>query len=104
MIQITEQEHQKLLAKAERLAGVENELQRIQLEVIGAIMSAGGAMLEHNPCGPGEVASAINRLAAERWLLAKLAADEPQFFDPLMAMAAKNLRDRILRDVETKLA
>lgn len=40
----------------------------------------------------------IERLAAERLMLAKLAAKEPQFFNPLVAMEAETLRDRILSE------
>lgn len=40
----------------------------------------------------------IERLAAERLLMAKLAAKEPQFFNPLVAMEAETLRDRILSE------
>lgn len=40
----------------------------------------------------------IERLASERLLLAKLAAKEPQFFNPLAAMEAETLRDRILSE------
>lgn len=40
----------------------------------------------------------IERLEAERLLLAKLAAKEPQFFNPLEAMDAQRLRDRILAE------
>lgn len=32
----------------------------------------------------------------ERRMLAKLSADTPQFFNPLVAMEAKQIRDRIL--------
>lgn len=39
----------------------------------------------------------MDRLAQERILLAKLAADEPMFFNPIEAMAAKKLRDDVLR-------
>lgn len=38
----------------------------------------------------------IERFDKERTLLAKLAATGPAFFNPLEAMAAQNVRDRIL--------
>jgi hypothetical protein len=38
----------------------------------------------------------IARLKAERLALAKLAADTPQFFNPLIAMEVKKLRDQLL--------
>ena len=42
------------------------------------------------------LAKRVKELEAELLLLAKLSADEPQFFNPMEAMAAKALRDRIL--------
>lgn len=41
-------------------------------------------------------AERIGELESHVLLLAKLSADEPQFFNPLEAMAAATLRDRIL--------
>lgn len=38
----------------------------------------------------------IGRIAAERRLMARLAADTPQFSSPLDVRAAKKIRDRIL--------
>jgi len=38
-------------------------------------------------------------LKAQRNLMAKLAAKEPQFFNPLEAMAAETLRDKILATI-----
>jgi hypothetical protein len=46
-----------------------------------------------------DIVSELNRLLEERNVLAKLAADTPQFFNPLEAMAAKKLRDDILSNV-----
>ena len=40
----------------------------------------------------------IRRLKAERLALAKLAADEPQFFNPLDAFAAQKIRDDVLAE------
>ena len=39
----------------------------------------------------------LERFAAERILLAKLACETPQFFNPLDVMYAKNVRDNILK-------
>jgi hypothetical protein len=44
--------------------------------------------------------SRIEGLEAERLTLAKLAADSPQFFNPLVAFAAQELRDRVLAEAE----
>lgn len=38
-----------------------------------------------------------DKIARERTMLAKLAADTPQFFNPLDVMEAKQIRDRILK-------
>lgn len=38
----------------------------------------------------------LNRWSRERQLLAKLAADEPHFFNPLDVAQAKKIRDAIL--------
>lgn len=43
---------------------------------------------------------ALRKARAERELLAKLAADEPQFNNPLVAWEAKKLRDSILEGGE----
>jgi hypothetical protein len=40
----------------------------------------------------------VKALNRERLMLAMLAADTPQFFNPLMAMEAAELRDRILSE------
>lgn len=40
---------------------------------------------------------AAERIADDRVKLAKLCADEPQFFNPLDVMEAKQIRDRILK-------
>jgi hypothetical protein len=45
-----------------------------------------------------EAEAAIERLESERELLAKLAATGPFFTNPLVAYAAKELRDGILRE------
>jgi hypothetical protein len=37
-------------------------------------------------------------LTAERLVLGQLASDKPEFFNPLHAVAAKTLRDRVLHD------
>jgi hypothetical protein len=42
------------------------------------------------------------RLNNERNLMAKMAADGPCFFNPLDAMAAKVVRDRILKEIGHK--
>lgn len=39
----------------------------------------------------------LNRFDCERKLLAKLAAETPQFYNPIHAMVAKQIRDRILK-------
>lgn len=39
----------------------------------------------------------LDQYDRDRLTLAKLAADTPQFFNPLLAMEAKDLRDRILK-------
>lgn len=39
----------------------------------------------------------LNRFALERELMAKLAADSPQFDNPLVVYEAKKIRDRILK-------
>ena len=39
----------------------------------------------------------VKRLMGERLLMAKLAADTPQFYNPLDVYQAKQLRDRILK-------
>lgn len=39
----------------------------------------------------------LAQLYTERNLLAKLAANTPQFFNPLVAMDAKRIQDRILK-------
>jgi hypothetical protein len=56
-----------------------------------------------NPwCEPIRQARAIiAKLQADRLLLAKLAAETPQFFNPLEAMEAQALRNRILATVPT---
>ncbi len=38
----------------------------------------------------------LERWSYERRMLAKLAAETPQFFNPLVAMEAKQIRDEIL--------
>ena len=43
----------------------------------------------------------IETLKVERLLLAKLADDEPQFFNPLLAIEVKNLRYRVLAEQES---
>lgn len=43
----------------------------------------------------------VRRLKTERFALAKLAADEPMFFNPLTAMAVRNLRDKVLAEFAT---
>jgi hypothetical protein len=98
VIQLTEVEHEVLLAKAERLRGIAQELERIQFEFIGAMVRAGVALLEQDPCGRGEISAAVNRLASERLLLAQLAMPSPQFYSPLVAVAAIELRDRVVKD------
>ncbi len=40
----------------------------------------------------------IERLRDERILMARLAADEPQFYNPIRVADAKNLRDSILAE------
>lgn len=59
----------KLIASAPALRRERDELrgklESLQGEVVGAITDAGGAMLENNPCAPGETASAIARLAGK---------------------------------------
>ena len=41
----------------------------------------------------------IDRLIGERNALAKLAADGPQFNNPIEAMAAKKIRDEVLKRI-----
>lgn len=41
----------------------------------------------------------LNNWAQERIALAMLAAETPQFYNPLLAMQAKQLRDRILKTI-----
>ena len=50
---------------------------------------------------PEEVRLVVSKLKRERLALAMLAADTPQFFNPLAAMQAKNLRDQILTENAT---
>lgn len=45
-----------------------------------------------------EIVELLERYAVERKQMAMLAADGPTFTSPLQAMAAKMLRDQILRD------
>jgi hypothetical protein len=47
----------------------------------------------------GKYKDLVNKFDKDRILLAKLAAKTPQFFDPLVAMEAEQLRDRILNSV-----
>lgn len=42
--------------------------------------------------------SLLQQWHKERVLLAKLAADTPQFFNPFMVTEARTIRDRILRE------
>ena len=54
---------------------------------------------------PNEVWLVVRKLKRERLALAMLAADTPQFFNPMAAIHAKNLRDRLLSenaDVEAR--
>jgi len=44
-----------------------------------------------------ELAKEVSRLEKERNLMAKLASDKPQFFNPLVVMEAKKIRDGILK-------
>lgn len=46
----------------------------------------------------------LNQFDRDRRLLAMLAADTPQFFNPLVAMEAKNVRNRILASGKTPSA
>lgn len=39
----------------------------------------------------------LNTFDKERRLLAELSADTPQFYNPLVVMEAKQIRDRILK-------
>ena len=41
----------------------------------------------------------IDQIDAENKLLARLASDKPEFFNPAVAMQAKAIRDRILKKV-----
>ena len=45
----------------------------------------------------GELLDKINQLQAEIKLLAMLASDKPEFFNPAKAMEAKAIRDRVLK-------
>ena len=45
----------------------------------------------------------LNIFDRERKMLAKLAADTPQFFNPLEVMAAKKIRDLILKQLNDAL-
>jgi hypothetical protein len=45
---------------------------------------------------PRAIQEEINQLRSERQLLALLAADGPAFYNPLEAMAAQTVRDRVL--------
>ena len=47
---------------------------------------------------PNEVGLVVRKLKRERLALAMLAADTPQFFNPMAAIHAKNLRDRLLSE------
>lgn len=49
-----------------------------------------------------EQAEQIRDLTYERVQLAKLAADTPQFSDPMFLWAVKKLRDRILQEETTR--
>ena len=44
----------------------------------------------------------IKQLNVERLVLAMLASDEPDFFNPLRAIQAKNLRDKTLSEAKQK--
>ncbi len=44
-----------------------------------------------------QIMTANKQLQAELVLLAKLASDKPEFFNPMEAMRAKELRDKILK-------
>lgn len=46
-----------------------------------------------------ELDAIANRYRKERDAMARLAAEKPQFFNPLDAMDAKKLRDDILRTI-----
>jgi len=49
-------------------------------------------------CVRRDVVEAVEQLAANRLLMAKLAADTPQFFNPLVAIVARAKRDEVLRE------
>jgi hypothetical protein len=87
-----------------RAAELEMELQRLRGEIVGTFASVGIAMLESDPCRAGEVGAAIRRLAYERDLCAMVGSPTPQFNNPLAAMAAANIRDRVLHDLVKKEA
>ena len=44
----------------------------------------------------------LTRFDRERRLMARLAAETPQFFNPLVVMEAKQIRDRILGQPNVK--
>jgi succinate dehydrogenase flavin-adding protein (antitoxin of CptAB toxin-antitoxin module) len=43
-----------------------------------------------------EIDKLLGQFAKERVMLAKLAADTPQFYNPIIVAEAKQIRDRIL--------
>lgn len=47
-----------------------------------------------------EAASEIKKLRFELLMVAKAAADEPMFFNPINAAHAKHIRDRVLNDAD----
>jgi hypothetical protein len=49
-----------------------------------------------------DVKAEIEKLHAERLMLAKLAAPSPQFFNPLHVFRAKDLRDSILSNAHVQ--
>jgi len=50
--------------------------------------------------GIDELRAEIERLKAERLVLAKLASDKPEFYNPLAVYDAKELRERILAEAK----
>jgi hypothetical protein len=49
-------------------------------------------------CRINELESQVDNLKSDRMVLAMLAADTPQFYNPLHVAAAKQLRDRVLQE------
>ena len=88
-----------------RLAPENKRLRAVMPKILEALESGScvpGCSLEFLEMIPNEVSLVISKFKRERLTLALLASPAPQFFNPMAAFHANNLRDQVLEENASK--